>query len=206
MVIYEKIKNLYPDREIPGSHAAEIKKQMEGKLKNYDIKEEEIEVALALVKHKGFKKEEKDKKTDYTAEIIYHKDKEKHLLHYKKFKEHNKDWYQMEFNFCFHYTPYNFDSNPEKDFFEQLLMILNEKPADIEDIYYTGAIYNPDRTDFIFEYKGKDGRWHNYTPDFLIKRENGKMVIVEIKAPQFRDEAKEKALKEIEGLNPDRLK
>jgi len=31
-------------------------------------------------------------------------------------------------------------------------------------------------------------------------------VIVEIKAEPFRDEAKEKALREIEGINPDRLK
>ena len=112
----------------------------------------------------------------------------------------------MELDFGFHYTPYNFDSNPEKDFFIKLLSMLNEDPADIEDIYFTGAISDPNKTDFIFEYKGKDGRWHNYTPDFLIKKKNGKMLIVEIKAETFRDEAKEKAIKEIEGLNPDKLK
>ena len=32
------------------------------------------------------------------------------------------------------------------------------------------------------------------------------MLIVEIKAEPYRDEAQEKAIKEIEGLNPDRLK
>ncbi len=31
------------------------------------------------------------------------------------------------------------------------------------------------------------------------------MLMVEIKAEPFRDEVKEKAIKEIEGLNPDRL-
>jgi len=204
MMIYEKIKDLHPDGEIPESHAIEIRKQLEEKLRNYTITEEEIEVALALVKPQSFNKEEKEGQTIYTTEIVYHKDKENLLLKYERFKEQNKGWYQLEFGF--HYSPYNFDSNPEKDFFEQLLLMLNENPADIEDIYFTGAITDPNKTDFIFEYKGKDGRWHNYTPDFLIKKKNGKMLIVEIKAESYRDPEKEKAIKEIEGLNPDRLK
>jgi type III restriction enzyme len=204
MIIYEKIKALYPDGEIPESHTIEIRKQLEEQLKNYTITEEEIEVALALVKPQSFNKEEKEGQIIYTTEIVYHKDKENLLLKYERFKEQNKGWYQLEFGF--HYSPYNFDSNPEKDFFEQLLLMLNENLADVEDIYFTGAITDPNKTDFIFEYKGKDGRWHNYTPDFLIKKKNGKMLIVEIKAEPYRDPEKEKAIKEIEGLNPDRLK
>jgi type III restriction enzyme len=204
MQVYEKIKSLYPGEEIPESHAFEIRKQLEERLKNYEVKEEEIEVALALIKPKSFSKEEADGKTIYTTEIVYHKDKESLLLKYERFKAQNKGWYQLEFGF--HYSPYNFDSNPEKDFFEQLLIMLNEDPANVEDIYFTGAIGDPNKTDFIFEYKGKDDRWHNYTPDFLIKKKSGKMLIVEIKAEPYRDEAKEKAIKEIEGLNPDRLK
>ena len=204
MQVYEKIKELYPDGEIPESHALEIKKRLEEKIKTYRIIEEEVEVALALVKPKSFSREEKEGRTIYTTEIVYHKDKEYLLLKYERFKEQNKGWYQLEFGF--HYSPYNFDSNPEKDFFINLLNMLNGNPADIEDIYFTGAISDPNKTDFIFEYKGKDGRWHNYTPDFLIKRKNGKMLIVEIKAEPYRDPAKEKAIKEIEGLNPDRLK
>jgi type III restriction enzyme len=204
MIIYEKIKALYPDGEIPESHTIEIRKQLEEQLKNYTITEEEIEVALALIKPQSFNKEEKEGQIIYTTEIVYHKDKENLLLKYERFKEQNKGWYLLEFGF--HYSPYNFDSNPEKDFFEQLLLMLNENPADVEDIYFTGAITDPNKTDFIFEYKGKDGRWHNYTPDFLIKKKNGKMLIVEIKAEPYRDPEKEKAIKEIEGLNPDRLK
>jgi hypothetical protein len=204
MLVYEKIKSLYPDGEIPESHAIEIMKQVEEKIKNYKIIEEEIEVSLALIKPQNFNKEEKEGHTIYTTEIVYHKDKENLLLKYERFKEQNKGWYQLEFGF--HYSPYNFDSNPEKDFFINLLNILNENPADVEDIYFTGEITDPNKTDFIFEYKGKDGKWHNYTPDFLIKKKNGKMLIIEIKAEPYRDPEKEKAIKEIEGLNPDRLK
>lgn len=202
MSVYEKIKNLYPDGEIPESHTYEIKKQLEEKLKSYTITEEEVEVALALIKLKNFNKEVKEGKTIYTTEIIYHKDKENLLARYERFKES----YQLKYDFGFHYTPYNFDSLPEKDFFERLLLELNENPDDVEDIFYTGAITDPNKTDFIFEYKGKDGKWHNYTPDFLIKKKDGKMLIIEIKADPFRDEEKEKAIKEIEDLNPDKLK
>lgn len=204
MTIYEKIKALYPDGEIPERHVIDIKKQLEEKLRNYEITEEEVEVALALIKPQNFSKEEKEGQSIYTTEIVYHKDKENLLLRYERFKEQNKGWYQLEFGF--HYSPYNFDSTPEKDFFEQLLIMLNENPADVEDIYYTGAINDPNKTDFIFEYKGKDGKWHNYTPDFLIKKKDGKIIIVEIKAPPYRIEEEEKLMEEIENLNLDRLK
>ena len=204
MQVYEKIKSLYPNGEIPENHAFEIKKQLEERLKNYNIIEEEVEVALALIRPENFNKEEGEGQAIYTTEIVYHKDKENLLIKYERFKEQNKGWYQLEFGF--HYSPYNFDSNPEKDFFEQLLVMLNENPADVEDIYFTGAITDPNKTDFIFEYKGKDGKYHNYSPDFLIRKKNGKMVIVEIKAERFKEEEKEKEMRKIEGLNPNRLK
>ena len=35
----------------------------------------------------------------------------------------------------FHYTPYDFDSNPEKNFFEQVLTELDVHPDEVEDIY-----------------------------------------------------------------------
>ena len=45
-----------------------------------------------------------------------------------------------------------------------------------------------------------------YTPDFLIRKKNGKILIVEIKAEKFREEQKEMAMREIEILNPQRIK
>jgi type III restriction enzyme len=204
MMTYEKLKNIYPDGNIPETHVQEIKKQLETMIGKYEINEEEIEVALALVKINNFNREKKEGNIIYTTEIVYHKDKEDLLLKYEQFKIQNQNWYNLDFGF--HYTPYNFDSKPEKNFFIQILSMLNENPDDVEDIYFTGAITDPNKTDFIFEYKGKDGRWHNYTPDFLIKKKNGKILIVEIKAEPYRDPEKEKAIKEIEGLNPDRLK
>jgi hypothetical protein len=200
MLIYDKLKELYPEGEIPESEAVELRRQLEEQVRNYEVEEEDVEVALALIKPEGFKKEEKDGKSIYVTEIIYHKDKEKYLLKWEEFKDKFKK------DFGFHYNPYKFDSSPEKEFFTWLLEILNEDPGDVEDIYYTGGMDDPSKTEFLFEYKGKDGKYHNYAPDFLIRRKNGKMLIVEVKAERFKEEEKEKEIKRIEGLNPDKLK
>ena len=207
MSLYEKLASLYPDKEVPEEHANQIRKQVEEQVKGYQINEEEVEVALAIVKPSGFSKEAKDGQVIYTTEIVYHKDKEPLLLRYEKFKDLNKR------DFAFHYSPYNFDSNPEADFLKQMLVRLNEDPDEVQDFYFTGAISDPAKTDFLFEYKGQDDRWHTYTPDFLITKKNGKVLIVEIKSQRFKDDGVEgekglKALKlqEIQGLNPDRIK
>ncbi len=113
----------------------------------------------------------------------------------------------------FHYDPYNFDSNPEQNFFEQLLAHLKQHPADVEDIFFTGALTDPNKTDFYVEYKGEDDEWHRYTPDFVVRRKDGKCLIVEIKREHDRDHKidgengrKAIATRQLVGLNPDRLK
>lgn len=208
MSIYEKLRSLYSNGEIPESHAHKIREQIELQIRNYVITEEEIEQGLALIKKEGFDKEETDGELVHTTEIIYHKDKaEKLLMSYERFKKLNKK------DFGFHYNPYNFDSEAEKDFFGNILNELNEDPDDVEDIYFMGGLTDPTKTDFFFEYQGKDGKWHRYTPDFLIRKKNGKMLIVEVKMEKFRNDdidgekgLKAAAVRQIEGLNPDKLK
>ena len=150
----------------------------------------------------------------YTADIIYPKDRE-HLL------AHFDTWKDKAGQFGFHYDPYNFDSNPEKHFFEQMLTQLNMKPDDLEDIYFTGALTDPSKTDFFIEYKDDKGKWRRYTPDFVIRKKpakgckagSGKVFIVEIKREHDRAHPidgeygrKAMALRTWEELNPDRLK
>ncbi|GAH69352.1 unnamed protein product, partial [marine sediment metagenome] len=156
MPTYEKLKQLYPKGEIPENEAVDLKRQIEEQVRNYEVKEEEVEVALALIRPEGFSKEQKDGKVIYVTEIVYHKDKEKYLLKRKMLKD------KFKRDFGFHYNPYKFDSSPEKEFFTWLLEILNEDPADVEDIYYTGGMDDPSKTEFLFEYKGKDSKYHNY--------------------------------------------
>jgi hypothetical protein len=83
----------------------------------------------------------------------------------------------------------------------------------VDDIYFTGALTDPRKTEFYVEYKDEDDKWHRYTPDFIIRRKDGKCLIVEIKAERDRDHAvngakgrKAMALRQWEKLNPDRLK
>jgi hypothetical protein len=95
----------------------------------------------------------------------------------------------------------------------------------VEDIYFTGALTDPKKTDFFVEYRGEDGNWHPYTPDFVIRRKDGRCLIVEVKSTQFkavvqndldRDTVDEEpispegrkaiALRRWTNLNPDRLK
>ena len=102
---------------------------------------------------------------------------------------------------------------------------LQVHPGEVEDIYFSGAITDPQKTDFFVEYKGEDGKWHRYTPDFILRRKDGKCLIVEIKNAQFEaatnndlqrstngeaaltvEGRKAVAARRWEELNPDRLK
>jgi len=205
--LLDELRRLYPEGMMPVSHYAELASQIEAQTSRYETVEETVEVALALVKKDGFEKvtDEEGNET-YTAEISYPIDREHLLIHYE-------EWQKRAGGFGFHYTPYNFDSKPELNFFETLLGMLNQKSADVEDIYFTGALTDTKKTDFFIEYRGTDGRMHNYTPDFVVRRKDGRCLIVEIKSERERENpidgengAKALATRKWEGLNPEKLK
>lgn len=218
--IYDELKRVYDGAvEIPEADLADLSRQIADQVREYEVHEEKVEEALALVKPGGFYRELEDGAEVYTAEITYRKDRESLLLSWEQLLADNAG------NFGFHYSPYNFDSNPEKAFFEELLRHINTHPDEVEDIYFTGALTDPKKTDFFVEYKGEDGRWHPYTPDFIIRRKDGRCLIVEVKSAQFkavvrndldRDTVDEEpispegrkaiALRRWTNLNPDRLK
>ncbi len=215
--IKAQLAALYPDGEVPDTHLAAIAQQVEISTSAYDIIEEQVEVALALVKPEGF---DYDSATDtYTAEITYPVTREHLLLSWEKCQSANPH------DFGFHYDPYNFDSQPEADFFTGLLHQLNLKPEDVEDFYFTGALTSASKTDFAIEYKDTDGKWRSYTPDFVLRRKDGRCLIIEVKSEQHeagiledlkRDASgqppithegiKAAALRRWTGLNADRLK
>lgn len=198
--IYENLLAIYPDGTVPYTHMIKLKEQIENQLCNYKIEEEEVERTLALIKPDGFDKDEADGNIVYTAEIMYHKDKEDLLLKYEDYRTRDKD------DISFHYSPYKMDSHPEKYFFDTLLDRLNENPSNVEDIYFMGAITDPKKTDFLFEYMDKKGKWHTHTPDFFIRKKDGKVLVVEIKGEVFRDLNKEATMHSLEELNIDKFK
>jgi hypothetical protein len=219
-LIKAQLAGLYPAGEIPVNHLASLAGQVEQATSAYDIIEEQVEVALALVKPEGFERALADDGTEtYTAEISYPVTRAKLLLSWDKYAASNP------LDFGFHYDPYNFDSQPEADFFTTLLHQLNLRPEEVEDLYFTGALTSPTKTDFAIEYKDVDGKWRSYTPDFILRRKDGRCLIIEIKDERHeaataedlkRDESgqspithegiKAVALRRWTGLNPDRLK
>ena len=201
--IYKLLEGLYPDGEIGAFELEVLRSQIEKQTMRYKVVNETVEEALALIKQRGFEEETVDGKTSYVAHIRVNKTSlEKYVLELKDYKTKAG---QLPL-FGFHYDPYNFDSKDERDFFEQILHKLGEDPDNVEDIYYTGALNDPAKTDFIFEYKDNKGDWHSYTPDFLIRKKDGKSLIVEVKAPKYRIKEAEREMQEIEAINPDKIK
>ena len=198
--IYEKLKAIYPEGDIPVPHILPLKEQIEKQTSKYETIFEDVEIALAIVKPDGFNKTYEEGKVIYTAEIMYHKSKAENLLKYEELKDFNSR------ELSFHYTPYNLDSKPEKNFISKLLDALNEDPDNIRGVYFTGALTDYKKTDFLFEYKDGKGKWHTYTPDFVIVKKNKKVLIVEIKGEPYKDNLKEIALREIEKQNKDNIK
>lgn len=200
---YKLLQNLYPDGEIGAFELELVRSQIEKQTMRYKVVNETVEEALALIKQKGFEEETIDGRTSYVTHIRVNKTSlEKYVLELKDYKAKAG---QLPL-FGFHYDPYNFDSEDEREFFERMLSKLGEDPDNVEDIYYTGAINDPAKTDFIFEYKDDKGDWHSYTPDFLIRKKDGKSLIVEVKAPKYRIKEAEKEMQELEAINPDKIK
>lgn len=215
--VYGELRRLYGnDGEVPLSHLPELSRQIEERVSRYEVVETQVEKALALVKPEGFARvDDEDGSIVYTAEIRIPK-ATRHLL---------SKWRGSSFGY--HYDPYNFDSLPEKSFFEDyLLPHIDLNPDEVEDIYFTGGLTDPGKTDFFVEYRDEKGHWRNYFPDFIIRlkgagKKPGKCLIVEIKDARWRqvvedelrkgkavsDEGrKAMALTRWTDLNPERLK
>ncbi len=214
--LYDELARLYPEGEVPLGHLPALGEQIERQTRSYTVKEERVDVALALVRldprtgepdPRGWRRTTReDGEVVYTAEIAYYKDRADLLLRLS-------DVRGLEHDLGFHYDPYDFDSRPERDFFTRVLRELDEDPGDVEDVYFTGALTDPGKTEFFVEYLDEKGRWRRYSPDFLIRRRDGRCVIVEVKAERDREhpihgERGRKAMKlhEWEELNPEQLR
>ncbi|MEI8375302.1 MAG: DEAD/DEAH box helicase family protein [Planctomycetota bacterium] len=212
--VYDEVRRIYGSDDIPLTHIDELCQQIETQTRFYEVREETVEVALALVKPDGFDKNTSPDGVDcFTADIVYPKDREALLARLS-------DWQDKAGGFGFHYAPYNFDSTPEMSFFEKLLAHVKVKPDEVEDIYFTGAITDPNKTDFFVEYKDDKGKWRRYTPDFIIrkkpgrgrKRGTGRVYIIEIKRENDRSHSvdgengrKALAIRKWAKLDPHRL-
>ncbi|ODT04200.1 MAG: hypothetical protein ABS52_05985 [Gemmatimonadetes bacterium SCN 70-22] len=222
--VYDEVRRLYAADDIPDAHLEVLGRQIEAWQGAYAVTEEKVDVALALVRPEGFQLERDASGADvYTAEIVYPKEREHLLLSWEAMQDRNPR------DLGFHYSPYDFDSNTELNFFEQLLRELKVGHDEVEDVFFTGALTDPAKTDFYVEYKDDKGKWRRYTPDFVIRKKpdqgakpgSGRVLIVEVKSSQFQatvehemevgdakspEGRKALAVKRWEQLNPERLR
>lgn len=213
------LRQVYEAQEVPDHHMNVLGQQLEAQRNQYEEAWDEIEVAVALVKANGFDVAEVNGKPVYTARMSFDK-KKQHL--YKTTNETADAAHALRNSF--HYEGYNFDSNPEAEFLDWTLGLLQAHPHQIEGLWFTGGLTDAGKTDLRAEYLGDDGRWHAYTPDFVLRRADGKHLVVEVKndklspdihadmarhalgkAAQTLEGRKAVALKRWEQLNPDRL-
>lgn len=168
--VYNKLFALYGDAKINRNHIPHLERQIEEHLITKEKTEATEERTVRLIKEEGFTKNEKG---ELFTVVNLNSTNENNLYYNEESK--------------FHYNPYNFDSNAEKTFFETLLaQIPNVKNDEIEGIYFTGGLSHK-QTDFYFEYQ-KDNSTKKYFPDFLIRTNSGKLIIVEIKGQNANED------------------
>ena len=212
MEMLKKLKRLYPEGEIPSGHLYPLFQQVESQLQNYKVVKDEVSEVLALIHthdDEGNLLFEKDTNGDYIHRLRIQKRNAERMRDDKLLFDEND--LPDEHDLSFHYTPYNFDTKPERQFFEVVLESLNTSIEDVEIFLFTGGLTDVKKTDFHFEYKGVDDNFHRYFPDFVIVKNSGEFYIVEIKSERDRMnptvEAKRKAVERLEELHSnDRFK
>ena len=215
MPILERLKRLYPEGDMQKSNLYGLMQQVETQQANYRTIEEKITEAMALIKTH-----------DEAGREIFEMDEDGTYIHRLRLLKRTLErmnaggllayigdstgGYEDKHDLTFHYTPYNFDSKSERSLFEGVLSILNTDPKEVEAFLFVGGITDTKKTDFHFEYRGVDKRYHPYFPDFVIIKKTGEFYIVEIKSDDRRDdpnvEAKKKAVEKIQRMQPNKFK
>ena len=204
MEMLTELKCCYPEGEVPNEHLDSLYRQIDSQLQNYETVEETVTEALALIHIYDREGKPLFEARDDDGFFIHRLRVQKSKLNLLYNQEDSDD----KHDFSFHYSPYNFDSNPELNFFEKVLATLEIAVEDVEVFLFTGGLTDTKKTDFHFEYKGADGNYHRYFPDFVIVRNSGEFFIVEIKSESDRSnpivDAKAKAVEYLKELQPDK--
>jgi hypothetical protein len=195
----------YDNEPIPVAALDDLARQLEASLGGYTSRTVEEETELAIVRPGGFDEAIVDGVPVRQAEISYPADKAHLIWPVDKVSSENPG------DYGFHYSPYNFDSRPEADFYERTLRALNLTADEVQDVYFTGAITDPKKTDLVFAYQ-RDGRTHSYTPDFVVHASDDRWMLVEVKMTARRNDpvegqtgVKAAALRDLEARNPGRV-
>ena len=92
----------------------------------------------------------------------------------------------------FHINPYCFDSKPEKQLFIDLMI-----DTRVKKIYFTGMLTHGQSEFYIQYIDPESSTVRSYYPDFLIKKEDGSWMIIEVKRDDKIDDPVVMAKKEF---------
>ncbi|MEO7869238.1 MAG: hypothetical protein ABIS42_01375, partial [Candidatus Limnocylindria bacterium] len=204
--ILDALRTAYGDGAIPVADLEPLARQLEEQLGSYDEVAHDEPAELAVLKPEGFDEvTDADGSRHRQATITYPADRAGLIWPPERIAENAA-------GYGFHYVPYNFDSAPESDFFERVVRELNLARDQVRDVYFTGAITDPRKTDLTFSYATSDGRTHAYTPDFAIHTTDDRWLLVEIKMAARRQDPiegengiKARALQALEARNAGRI-
>lgn len=216
MPILRNLRTIYPEGKVPDNHLFGLFEQAERQQANYETVEEQVTEVLALIRLQDEDgKELFEKETDEDGGSVYvHRLR---LLRRTCERMEQLELFQHEglcedrHDLSYHYTPYNFDSSPERSLFRKVLSALNTAPRDVEAFLFTGGLTNRNITDFHFEYMDQNKQYHRYFPDFVVvKKKTHEFYIVEVKSERDRDnpiaEAKKKAVERLQNIRPDKFR
>lgn len=95
----------------------------------------------------------------------------------------------------FHLDTYCFDSNPERQFFWDML-----KEKKVENIWFTGMLTHG-QSEFVIHYVDSETQSvRSYYPDFLIRKQDGSYVMIEVKGEHMIDSQNVKDKKDAAEL------
>ena len=231
MPVLRRLKEFYPDGVVPGEDMPDLLRQVQSQTADYMTIEEKVREVLALIRDVDdqgrpvFARDEKGcrvHRLQFSEDVIkrmsdsqlFAAPKAARLAAYTRWKRLGETAIvagaaEDSRNLSYHYSPYCFDSAPERDFFTRILTMLNADPDDIRAFVFTG-LANARLTDFWFQYRGEDGAYHRYFPDFLLLKNTGEFYVVEVKSADMRGaadvEAKKKAVEELTAMPENRFR
>ncbi len=220
MPVLTQLKALYPGGEMPDDDLYGLLQQVEEQQQDYETIEEAVTERKALIRVRDENGEavfeEENGRYVHRQKLLratFEQMREQGLFARADDGEHKTaDGYarfQDQHELSFHYEPYNFDSTTERDLFRQVLEKLNLDPCEVRAFLFTGGLTDPKKTDFHFEYLGKDQRYHRYFPDFVLVKSTGEFYIIEVKGEHLQGdatvEAKRKAMERLQSMQPDKF-
>lgn len=140
--------------------------------------------------------EETSSEENVTLELVKDpndKGQDCYLVKYKHglLASRNSDEYRNYRDKTFNVDNYCFDSKPE---FEMFWTLLHDNR--LEKVWFTGML-TAGQTDFLINYiDPESGAVRSYYPDFLVKKEDGSYIIIEVKGEDKLDDAVVLAKKE----------